>query len=348
MALRGVFIDSDGTLIAPPPVVPYVAPAPAPPAVAPAAPAPAVAPAAPAPAAASQPAAPAPDVLARVVASGQNVFTVSEPAPPDVIGRILESGQVVFGTSAGSAASEPEAGLVVDPIFDEPPWTHWEQDGPLDRFDLQDLDSEFLAAIVPLRGETFVQYVRDGCASRDLEATAVFAESYNEGLAGGIGDSGRSYGPWQLYKSGKLPTAYRGYPDGSAKVNTWAWSKEGIDYALDGMVKVGAAGKRGVAAVTILTRDFEVPADWEARNLERIRTYEQLTRLGGGAWPFLSGLAKGPKTVAAAPAAPAPAKPAPVKVMGAWRELVATMRDDVPAAGVHLQNVSRRLRKVVA
>lgn len=318
----------DGTLISPPPAQPYVPPAPQPPPV---------------------PPAPAPPPVAVAI----DPRPIIQPGKAYIVDVDIVGNPIIIPAPPATPAPAPvppppPPAETVDPPVDDPPWTHWYQGDPLDTFSVDDLDSEFLAVILPLRGKDFVDYVREGCASRNLDAYAVFAQAYNEGISGKVGDNGDSFGPWQLYRNGRLPRMYRSYPKSSPKVNTWAWSRQGIDYALDGMVGVGAAGLRGVAAVTVLTEKYEVPADWQARNIERIRTYEQLSRLGGGAWPFLAGLAKGPVTVATTAAPAAPPKPPTVKVLGAWRELVAVLRDDVPASGVKMKNTAKRLTKAVA
>lgn len=241
----------------------------------------------------------------------------------------------------------PDGGEVDYPP-DEPPATHENQGEEFMFYELSDLDGIEVLGNRVLRGMAFVNYVRQRADALQLDELAVFAEAYNEGMGGGIGDSGHSYGPWQLYTGGRLPRIYSKYPPYSAQVNAWAWSEQGIDYAMRGMAGTAAKGKHGLDAVTILTRDYEAPANWEAQNLVRQRTYEQLSRLGGGAWTFLAGIAAGPKGAPAAPpAAPTPA-PQPSGLTQNWRALIAVLRDDVPAAGTHLQNTARRLNKAVS
>jgi hypothetical protein len=68
------------------------------------------------------------------------------------------------------------------------------------------------------------------------------------------GDHGTSFGPFQLHKGGALPAAH--YGDAQA----WAWSKEGIDYAVDRAV-AAEHGATGHAAITNIVSGFEHPAN---------------------------------------------------------------------------------------
>lgn len=75
-----------------------------------------------------------------------------------------------------------------------------------------------------------------------------------------VGDlsGGGSYGPFQLYAKGALPRQFVGRP---SVADAWAWSPEGIKYALGKMRAAGAAGLRGPAAVEAIIRKFERPLD---------------------------------------------------------------------------------------
>jgi hypothetical protein len=87
-----------------------------------------------------------------------------------------------------------------------------------------------------------------------LDPRAVAAISMNEsgGRFGAVGDSGTSFGPWQLHVGGALP---RG------KGAAWANSLPGVLYALRQMSASGARGLHGQAAVAAIARNFERPAD---------------------------------------------------------------------------------------
>ena len=90
---------------------------------------------------------------------------------------------------------------------------------------------------------------------RGLDPKAVLAVARQEGLSGGVGDQGTSFGPFQLHKGGALP---QGIPLASAQ--EWAWSPAGLNYALSKIASV-AGGLKGRAAVENIVRRFERPAN---------------------------------------------------------------------------------------
>lgn len=91
-----------------------------------------------------------------------------------------------------------------------------------------------------------------------LDARAELAVAAQEGLSGGIGDAGTSFGPWQLHYGGAYPaSAPHSSPEAS---NRWAWSSSGVEYAERAMSRV-AGGKRGDAAIEAIVSGFERPAD---------------------------------------------------------------------------------------
>jgi hypothetical protein len=71
------------------------------------------------------------------------------------------------------------------------------------------------------------------------------------GFAGAIGDSGTSFGPYQLHEGGALP---------EGKGHRWANSRAGITYALRQLDAV-AGGMHGRKAIANIVRRFERPAD---------------------------------------------------------------------------------------
>lgn len=94
--------------------------------------------------------------------------------------------------------------------------------------------------------------------ARDLDPQAVLAVARQEGLGGGIGDSGHAFGPFQLNNAGGI------YPSGAPQepqaANEWAWSPQGVNYALGGIQRV-AGGLQGPEAVRAIVSRFERPAD---------------------------------------------------------------------------------------
>jgi len=87
-----------------------------------------------------------------------------------------------------------------------------------------------------------------------LDPNAVLAVARQEGLGGGIGDQGTSFGPWQLHIGGAFPSGVTG------DKQAWAWSPAGIDYALRHIATV-AGGQTGAQAVSSIVSRFERPAN---------------------------------------------------------------------------------------
>lgn len=106
-----------------------------------------------------------------------------------------------------------------------------------------------------------VDYVRQVAPVKGLDPNAVLAVASQEGLGGGIGDSGTSFGPWQLHQGGALPSSVGNL--GADVAQAWAWSQDGINYALDQMAGV-AKGLTGTQAVTTIVTQFERPANPQA------------------------------------------------------------------------------------
>jgi cell wall-associated NlpC family hydrolase len=96
--------------------------------------------------------------------------------------------------------------------------------------------------------------ILEGARRYNLDPRAVAAIAYHEsgGRFGAVGDSGSSFGPFQLHVGGALP-AGRGA--------AWANSPAGVDYALRHMAQAGAAGLQGRAAIAAISRRFERPAN---------------------------------------------------------------------------------------
>lgn len=149
------------------------------------------------------------------------------------------------------------------------------------------------ANISPLLRRLALQY--------NLDPEAVEAVARGEGglqnREEDIGDlsGGGSYGPFQLYTKGALPARYHGRPQAA---DQWAWSPEGIKYALSRMVAAGAGGLRGADAVNTIIRKFERPAKPDAS------VAAALARLRGGsvAQPVEQGTFN-PKVAGSIPAA---------------------------------------------
>ena len=136
-----------------------------------------------------------------------------------------------------------------------------------------------MASIAPL--------IRSLARQMGLDPAAVLAVAAGEGgfydrpgLAD-IGDEGGggSYGPFQLYAQGALPANI--FKRGREFADDWAWSPEGIKYALSRMVNVGAKGQRGDEAVRTIIEKFERPANIPLSIQKALARYDDYA--GGGA-----------------------------------------------------------------
>jgi hypothetical protein len=95
--------------------------------------------------------------------------------------------------------------------------------------------------------------------ARGLDPQAVLSVANAEGLSGRIGDNGHAFGPFQLNNAGGVITGR--FPGQTPEqINQWAWSPQGVAYALGGIGNV-ARGLKGRQAVDAIVRRFERPAD---------------------------------------------------------------------------------------
>lgn len=342
-------------MIAPPPRAPEVASVAAP-AVAPAEPAPPVA----APdviarviasgqdvfTPAVAPAAPAPDVIARVVASGQNVFTPlpeTVAATPDAIARVIQSGADVFVPLPETVPGAPDVIARVlasgQDVFTRP--------DVIEALIPTEPPDRTLAGMRVLTGETFVTYVRNRCQAHDVDPLGDFANMLYEGIHGQIGDDGHAFGPNQMNNAGGVLTGkFPGWTN--EQINTWAWTANGIEYAIAGMAKAGARGVRGRDSAKVICLNWERPANKEAKAEVRAEAYDALAAQGEKVWAGLAGLAKGPASGASTgPATSAVVTPA-TGPNGAWRELMRLLGSGLPNTGSNAANVARRLKGVVS
>lgn len=102
-----------------------------------------------------------------------------------------------------------------------------------------------------LSGAQLQDYIREQSVQRGLDPNAVLSVATVEGgFSGAIGDSGSSYGPFQLHVGGALPPG---------KTNAWARSNAGIQYALNRIAAV-AKGLTGRNAINAIVTKFERPA----------------------------------------------------------------------------------------
>lgn len=97
------------------------------------------------------------------------------------------------------------------------------------------------------------QYIRARASAMGLDPRAVLAVAKMEGLGGGVGDNGTSFGPFQLHIGGAMPK-------GISNPQKWATSPAGINYALQRIAGV-ARGEHGAQAIADIVSRFERPAN---------------------------------------------------------------------------------------
>lgn len=111
----------------------------------------------------------------------------------------------------------------------------------------------------------------------NVDPRAALAVASREGLGGGIGDNGTSFGPFQLHQGGAYPSYAPQDPSGA---QAWASSPAGINYALSRIGSV-AGGLRGASAITNIVKRFERPANPEAEINGAIANYGASAGAGG-------------------------------------------------------------------
>jgi len=106
---------------------------------------------------------------------------------------------------------------------------------------------------------------------------AVLSVAAQEGLGGGIGDRGTSFGPFQLHVGGAFPSGIQG------NRHQWAWSRPGLLYALN-RIKVVAGNRQGADAIANIVNRFERPANAQGEIAKALAYYR-----GGGYSSSLNG-----------------------------------------------------------
>jgi hypothetical protein len=132
------------------------------------------------------------------------------------------------------------------------------------------------------------RYVQKQAPQYRLDPYAVLAVALQEGIGGGIGDHGTSFGPWQLHQGGAYPAAA---PQGGQAANAWAWSPAGVNYALSRMGSV-AGGLKGKQAVHAIVYQFERPADPASEYAAAVKALPSSEGGSGGGGGILGDLGK--------------------------------------------------------
>lgn len=137
---------------------------------------------------------------------------------------------------------------------------------------------------------TAAQLIQRYARQYNVGPWAAMAVAMSEGglrnRRGDIGDlaGGGSYGPFQLYARGALPARFRGNPQAADR---WAWSPQGIEYAIRAMANTGAAGLRGKEAIRHIVTEFERPENPQAQIAKATQYWQGMSRTG--AMPVAAG-----------------------------------------------------------
>ena len=202
-----------------------------------------------------------------------------------------------------------------------------------------------------LRGYDFVRSVQQHASAYDLDQLATIANAMAEGINGAIGDSGHAFGPWQIWAlDGRLPQ-FVGLPLYSPSVQAWAWTDNGIEYAMRSMRAGGASGKTGHAAVEQIVRGFERPADIPGAIRIRNANYDKLRGWGASVWDHVAQMAQGPSLGTAPPVTPrtepTPTATPTVQIGDSWRGLMKALGSDMRFAASHASDTAKELAKGV-
>lgn len=122
-------------------------------------------------------------------------------------------------------------------------------------------------------GQDERSYIEQAATAAGLDSRAVLAVAAHEGvtLPAEVGDSGTSFGPWQLHAGGALPQSI--WDQGAAFANQWANSPAGIDYAIQAIRSAVGGATSGVAQIQAQVTNFERPANPSAEILSSTETY---------------------------------------------------------------------------
>jgi hypothetical protein len=261
---------------------------------------------------------------------------------PD-LSQVIVTGYVPPDGSVEGTDDEDEAGAEANAnrpdLSDLPEWELY------DPYSLQ------LAAVTnpPLKGGGAITAIAQACSDYGVDAMAAIADALHEGANGGMGDGGHAYGPFQDHLTDFAGRPFYGKGVNNPVVNAWAWSDNGIRYAVRQMVNTtpSARGLRGHAAVYAIVYGYERPADKSGAYKTRAAEYDHLLSLGSG-WPaYAAALFKGPTAGGAVDNAPvtsgsdAPYKPAGVTAQ--WRGLVDVFKTTVPQQHSKVDSISKSL-----
>jgi hypothetical protein len=114
-----------------------------------------------------------------------------------------------------------------------------------------------------LQGNDLLSYILGEAKAKGGDPQAVASVAYAEGgYYGAVGDSGTSFGPFQLHVGGALPPSVVDNPATPQDERAiWANSPVGVSYGVGRAVSV-SKGKSGSDAIAAMISGFERPADY--------------------------------------------------------------------------------------
>lgn len=207
-------------------------------------------------------------------------------------------------------------------------------------------------ANTPLKGGGALSAIAQAAADFGVDPLAAIADAIHEGANGGIGDNGTSYGPFQLHIGGALPAPYNQRGPNNPTTNAWAWSTNGIRYAVRQMAtgSPSARGLRSHAAIAAIVNGFERPADRKGAYLTRAAEYDKLISLGSGWAAYAAPLFKGPAGGGGEDTTPITSGGTttyhPAGVVANWRDLVDVFKITVPKQRSRVNSLADSLVEV--
>ena len=188
-------------------------------------------------------------------------FGETSVLPGTHVGQRIAAGQPIAGGSAGGGLGEQGFARNV-------PGAGWMQSayGTYNEGEQTQAGKDWVAALggaatpqaaaPAATGGTVAQMIAARAQQLGVDPRAALAVAGQEGLGGGIGDYGTSFGPFQLHYGGAYPSWAPRSSQGASQA--WAQSPQGINYALNQIAGV-ARGQTGQPAVNSIVYRFERP-----------------------------------------------------------------------------------------
>lgn len=188
----------------------------------------------------------------------------------------------------------------------------------------------------PLKGMSAVSAIVTGAAAYDVDPRALIANAILSGGGGEIGDNGLGYGPFLMHLTALEASPMRGKGAHNVKVNAWAWTQNGIEYAVRYIASGTPRGKalHGHPAVYAIIKAKDRPVDLHAAYTLGVKEYDKLASLGPGWAAYAAGKLKGPAAGGAVDTVPG-AGPSvgayhPAGVVTQWRAFVDVFKVSLP------------------